>query len=92
MRAWKRWADQILPARIVNSAAIWPGTIYVCSAEVEVRVKESEPDEKETEALLELRREGAYDEKATLRTISEDAAADTEAVKGGASRPTGEEA
>ena len=41
---------------------------------------------------MELREEGAYDGKATLPTIPEDAAADTEAVKGGASRPTGEEA
>ncbi|EJK45085.1 hypothetical protein THAOC_36319, partial [Thalassiosira oceanica] len=81
LRAWKRWADKILPAKIGDSDSDMTRSesAAVARAEVEDRVKESE---KETaEALLELREEGPKDDKAALPTISEDAAADVEAME-----------
>ncbi|EJK49769.1 hypothetical protein THAOC_31320, partial [Thalassiosira oceanica] len=84
LRAWKRWADKILPAKIADSDSdiARSESMAVARAEVENRVKESEPNEKETaETLLELRKEGTKDDKAALPTISEDTAADAEVIE-----------
>ena len=83
LRAWKRWAHKISPDKVVNANDNMASSesTAVTSDEVDGRVEEAEPEEKETaEALLELRKEGTKDGEAALPTISEDAAVDAGAV------------
>ena len=83
LRAWKRWAHKISPAKVVNANDNMASSesTAVTSDEVDGRVEEAEPEEKETaEALLELRKDGTKDDGAALQTISEDTAADAVAV------------